>query len=157
MTRMVKARRARLLLPIFVSVALAGCGSASSSSSQSAARVGQTTRVKPPPKLVAVLGAISTVQTCLIDRGFPPRGQPAFPTQASNPNAPEGELSVGTLGHGATIIFYASPQAAQRLEAKIISRRAFLRRHVRRVGSRTVVTLHASHELATSVGVCVQS
>src|ERR1700761_6088063 len=134
MTRMVKARRACLLLPIFVSVALAGCGSASpTSTSQSAAPAGQTTHVKPPPKMVAVLGAISKVQTCLINRGFPPTGQPAFPTQASNPNAPEGELSVGRLGRGATIIFYASPQAAQRLETRITSTRAFLRHHVRRV------------------------
>jgi hypothetical protein len=154
---MVTARRACLLLPLVVTVALSGCGSASPSSSPSAARAGRSAHVTPPQTLVNVLSAVSQTRSCLKRHGVASTGQPGFPIQTKNANAAEGALGSGRLGHGVLIVFYANPGAAERLQHQVLAQKPSLRGHVRLAGSRAVVTVGAPARLAAAVRACVNS
>jgi hypothetical protein len=98
-------------------------------------------RLAISPASRAVFVALARVRACLIGRGYQVIGGPVLPPQG--PNAPDGELTVGTRPAVPVIAFYDDPLQAARLEPAVIRRAKPLGGQVERRGAVTVVWLQA--------------
>jgi hypothetical protein len=98
-------------------------------------------RLSISPASHAVFAALVRVRACLLGRGYQVVGGPVLPSQG--PNAPDGELTVGTHPAVPVIAFYDDPLKAARLEPAVIRRAKRFGGHVERRGAVTVLWLQA--------------
>jgi hypothetical protein len=104
-------------------------------------------RLAISPASRAVFVALVRVRACLLGRGYQVIGGLVLPPQG--PNAPDGELTVGTHPAVPVIAFYDDPLKAARLEPAVIRRATPLGGRVERRGAVTVLWLQAP---ASAVG-----